>query len=281
MPTSSRKITLLATDQQSSVLNVLVDDRHYPIAYTPYGHRPPENGLLSLLGFNGEQPDPLTGHYHLGKGYRQFNPVLMRFTRPDSWSPFGGGGLNAYVYCGGDPLNRVDPTGHKWGLKKWFNRVIGRKPKVKKPAAADSVVTTTSTQHKSSDNISSPGSAKPQSVNESGPSNLMRNDSIDPSMRRRLNELKSKPADSPAPPTRTIASETPDASDFSYSAEAMTTADLNNTRRQIDAWPSGGERSRMLRTIDNEQTLRRLNVWGAPAKSNRSIRQGEPGYSNN
>jgi hypothetical protein len=38
----------------------------------------PENGLLSLIGFNGEPPDALTGHYHLGNGYWQFNPVLMR-----------------------------------------------------------------------------------------------------------------------------------------------------------------------------------------------------------
>lgn len=40
----------------------------------------------------------------------------MRFHSPDSWSPFGGGGLNAYMYCMGDPVNRVDPTGHGWLL---------------------------------------------------------------------------------------------------------------------------------------------------------------------
>ncbi|MFF1916268.1 RHS repeat-associated core domain-containing protein [Streptomyces sp. NPDC058239] len=72
----------------------------------------PEAGLVSLLGFNGERPDPVTGHYLLGNGYRAFNPVLMRFPSPDSWSPFGEGGLNSYAYCLGDPVNRVDPTGH-------------------------------------------------------------------------------------------------------------------------------------------------------------------------
>lgn len=84
--------TLLATDQQRSVLNALDATQPHPLAYTPYGHRPPENGLLSLLGFNGERPDPVTGHYLLGNGYRAFNPVLMRFNSPDSLSPFGEGG---------------------------------------------------------------------------------------------------------------------------------------------------------------------------------------------
>ncbi|MEJ8864190.1 RHS repeat-associated core domain-containing protein [Pseudomonas jessenii] len=112
MPSHSRKTILLATDHQRSVINALDENRPHPIAYTPYGHRPADNGLLSLLGFNGERPDPLTGHYHLGNGYRQFNPVLMRFNSPDSWSPFGKGGLNAYEYCSGDPVNQSDPNGH-------------------------------------------------------------------------------------------------------------------------------------------------------------------------
>ncbi|MGE8069649.1 RHS repeat-associated core domain-containing protein [Pseudomonas sp. NPDC089569] len=92
---------LLATDQQRSVLNALDATRPHPLAYSPYGHRPAENGLLSLLGFNGERPDPVTGWYLLGNGYRAFNPVLMRFNSPDSWSPFGEGGVNGYAYCGG------------------------------------------------------------------------------------------------------------------------------------------------------------------------------------
>ena len=104
--------TLLATDQQHSVLNTLDATQPNALAYSPYGHRPRENGLLSLLGFNGERPDPVTGHYHLGNGYRQFNPVLMRFNSPDSWSPFGEGGLNAYAYCAGNPIGQRDPSGH-------------------------------------------------------------------------------------------------------------------------------------------------------------------------
>jgi len=105
--------TLLATDQQRSVLHTFTaDQQQHPIAYSPYGHRQAESGLTSLLGFNGERPDPVTGHYLLGNGYRAFNPVLMRFNSPDSWSPFGKGGLNAYAYCMGDPINFHDPSGH-------------------------------------------------------------------------------------------------------------------------------------------------------------------------
>jgi RHS repeat-associated protein len=122
---------LLATDQQRSVLNVLDANGLHSLAYMPYGHRSAENGLLSLLGFNGERPDPVTGHYLLGNGYRGFNPVLMRFNSPDSLSPFGEGGLNAYTYCVGDPINRVDPTGHVGNLFKGILNLL----KLRAPSA--------------------------------------------------------------------------------------------------------------------------------------------------
>ncbi|POP73072.1 RHS repeat-associated core domain-containing protein [Pseudomonas syringae] len=104
--------TLLATDQQRSVLRLVDKSGIEPVAYSAYGHHPAESGLTSLLGFNGERRDPVTGHYLLGNGYRAYNPVLMRFNSPDSLSPFDEGGLNAYGYCGGDPIGYVDETGH-------------------------------------------------------------------------------------------------------------------------------------------------------------------------
>lgn len=102
-------IDLIATDQQDSVLTAIGTVQKIDIAYSPYGHRQ-DPGVLP--GFTGREPDPLTGHYLLGNGYRAYNPVLMRFNSPDSLSPFGEGGLNAYTYCAGDPVNRSDPTGH-------------------------------------------------------------------------------------------------------------------------------------------------------------------------
>jgi RHS repeat-associated protein len=105
---------LLGTDQQCNVLTEVTGAQRRDFAYSPYGHRPAEGGLFSVLGFSGEQLDPLTGLYLLGNGYRAYSPALMRFLSPDSMSPFGTGGLNPYAYCGGDPINRVDPTGHFW-----------------------------------------------------------------------------------------------------------------------------------------------------------------------
>lgn len=64
------------------------------------------------LAFNGERMDPVSRIPHLGNGFRAYNPVLMRFNCPDSWSPFGAGGINPWAYCAGDPVTRADPSGH-------------------------------------------------------------------------------------------------------------------------------------------------------------------------
>ncbi|MDO7899832.1 RHS repeat-associated core domain-containing protein [Pseudomonas citrulli] len=104
--------TLLATDHAHSPLKALADTTSQQLAYTAYGHRSGDSGLSGLLGFNGELPDGITGHYLLGQGNRAFNPVLMRFNSPDELSPFGEGGINAYAYCGGDPVNWRDPSGN-------------------------------------------------------------------------------------------------------------------------------------------------------------------------
>ena len=91
--------------------------------YTPFGYHV-HDALLSAIGFNGERPELETGHYLLGQGYRAFNPVLMRFNSPDSWSPFGEGGINAYAYCDNDPLNKTDATGHLPSLVKSVLRSV-------------------------------------------------------------------------------------------------------------------------------------------------------------
>ena len=127
---SHRKGALLATDAPGSVVHALSDEQQQGFAYLPYGMRHPDSASLPLPGFNGERLDPVTGHYLLGNGYRAFNPVLMRFNSPDSLSPFGEGELNAYAYCAGDPVNRVDPTGRTW---RWVKALL-RPVKLMKPS---------------------------------------------------------------------------------------------------------------------------------------------------
>jgi RHS repeat-associated protein len=94
-------------------------------AFSPYGHRDHETILAYPLGFNGERYDPLTRTYSLGQGYRSYSNLLMRFLAPDNLSPFGQGGMNAYGYCSGDPVNNLDPTGHM-GTKQHLMLANGR-----------------------------------------------------------------------------------------------------------------------------------------------------------
>ena len=80
------------------------------VVYGPYGYE--RSGSSSrLLGFCGYWRDLCEHNYPLGNGYRQLNTRLMRFNSPDELSPFSEGGINAYMYCNGDPVNKVDPSG--------------------------------------------------------------------------------------------------------------------------------------------------------------------------
>ena len=111
-PLRQSHILLLATDSKNSVLAEILDGKTSSIAYSAYGEQSGRQAISGRLGFNGELREARMGWYLLGNGYRAYNPALMRFHSPDSLSPFGKGGLNAYVYCVGDPVNYSDPTGH-------------------------------------------------------------------------------------------------------------------------------------------------------------------------
>ncbi|QCI10929.1 RHS repeat-associated core domain-containing protein [Pseudomonas putida] len=114
--------TLLGCDAQGSVL-VEADEALRLRQYTAHGAEPDQPHALSTpYGYTGERREPLTGWY-IPAGYRPYDPLLMMFLAPDSESPFGRGGINAYAYCGGDPVNRVDPDGHSWW--KWLVAGIG------------------------------------------------------------------------------------------------------------------------------------------------------------
>lgn len=109
---------LLATDHKQSVITEVGDAKPSSIRYCAYGQPSATQAIATRLAFNGAFRERSIGWYFLGNGYRIYNPVLRCFHSPDSWSPFGLGGLNGYGYCAGDPLNLSDPTGHMRRIHK-------------------------------------------------------------------------------------------------------------------------------------------------------------------
>jgi RHS repeat-associated protein len=106
------RVVLLATDRSQSIIGEIIDGQTNTIGYSPYGAQSAQQEVTTQLGLNGQLREACIGWYLLGNGYRAYNPRLMRFHSPDSWSPFGAGGLNPYAYCGGNPVFNKDPTGH-------------------------------------------------------------------------------------------------------------------------------------------------------------------------
>lgn len=116
---TSRHAVLLAGDFKNSVLAEIGTGNLNRIAYSPYGQQSAQLEVMTRFGFNGELCEAKTEWYLLGNGYRAYNPWLMRFHSPDSLSPFDKGGLNAYGYCGGEPVMNSDPTGHSvWAFSR-------------------------------------------------------------------------------------------------------------------------------------------------------------------
>ncbi|MGH8388107.1 MAG: RHS repeat-associated core domain-containing protein [Pseudomonas sp.] len=280
--------TLLATDQQRSVLNALDAFRPNPLAYSPYGHRPAQSGLLSLLGFNGERPDPVTGHYHLGNGYRQFNPVLMRFNSPDGLSPFGRGGWNAYGYCDGEPVNRSDPTGHTWAPIKSLLRKIGV---MKKPAKPENIVQIGAWQQESGNPelVQLPvGKGAKSKINktmltkkEEAKFRKEWNDAIKEGQAASMKALNNTTTNSDPSFNRMQSRNAPsNNSAISDTVEHMSASELVELERTASSWKNvGTERTDILTAVKREQSIRALNSFGSPPTRNRRIRSGEPGFS--
>jgi len=100
----STSTLLLAANRENSLLKANIIR-----SYSAYGFDD-LTSRESLIGFNGETRDAVVGCDLLGNGRRAYSPVLMRFLSPDIMSPFEEGGLNAYMYCEGDPINYSDPS---------------------------------------------------------------------------------------------------------------------------------------------------------------------------
>jgi RHS repeat-associated protein len=71
------------------------------------------------VGRQGYQRDAETGFYFLRA--RMYDPSSGRFVLPDPVG-FAAGDANLYRYCGNDPVNHTDPSGH-FGLEEFFSAI--------------------------------------------------------------------------------------------------------------------------------------------------------------
>ena len=80
------------------------------------------NGIASRnpIRYRGYYFDSETGFYYLNSRY--YSPEWRRFISPDDTAyldPENVNGLNLYCYCGNDPINYADPSGHEPEWWQW------------------------------------------------------------------------------------------------------------------------------------------------------------------
>jgi len=93
--------------------------------YTPYGTLARNEGTdIVSHKFTGKELDS-TGLYFYGARY--YDPEIGRFITADTivQAPYNPQTLNRYTYCGNNPINYVDPSGHFWFLAPIIAAIIG------------------------------------------------------------------------------------------------------------------------------------------------------------
>ena len=85
--------------------------------YDPYGNIISQSGALAdtnPLRYRSYYFDSESGFYYLQSRY--YDPTIGRFINADSYASTGQGilGYNMFAYCGNNPVNASDPTGHKY-----------------------------------------------------------------------------------------------------------------------------------------------------------------------
>jgi RHS repeat-associated protein len=87
--------------------------------YDAWGNQTMVTGQADFIpfGFAGGLADPDTRLIRFGA--RDYDPRVGRWTAKDPLL-FGGGSTNLYEYCGGDPVNCIDPNGMLDGVPDWL-----------------------------------------------------------------------------------------------------------------------------------------------------------------
>ncbi|MFH1441355.1 MAG: RHS repeat-associated core domain-containing protein, partial [Candidatus Omnitrophota bacterium] len=91
--------------------------------YTPYGSIAVNEGIdIAKHKFTGKELDN-TGLYYYSARY--YDPEIGRFITPDTivQALYDSQSLNRYAYCRNNPINYIDPTGHKWSWGNFFKAV--------------------------------------------------------------------------------------------------------------------------------------------------------------
>ncbi len=102
--------------------------QHYE--YSGYGKEKYKANTLAFpvsVRYSGQILDEGTGLYYYGARY--YDPELGRFIQPDTIAPSldNPQSLNRYTYCGNNPINNIDPSGHSFWKKvgSFFKQAAG------------------------------------------------------------------------------------------------------------------------------------------------------------
>jgi RHS repeat-associated protein len=97
----------------------------------------PDVSSSKFAGGHGYESDAPGGLQLLGSRY--YDPAVGRFLSPDKLG--FAGGLNLFAYCGGDPVNAVDPNGYAWeAIKGQALRIWQKIPIPKHPAVRGGII---------------------------------------------------------------------------------------------------------------------------------------------
>jgi len=113
-----------------NVITDLTGQKRSLTEYDPYGkisrfERYAGKIQVGWEGFNDKALDDETGLMYYNARY--YDPSLGRFITADTVVPSATDleSLNRYSYCRNNPVNMVDPSGHKWSWGKFWNSFVG------------------------------------------------------------------------------------------------------------------------------------------------------------